>query len=149
MGIISFCVAHILKKCRHILWKFLARISGGTDITCRPIVNVFLTKPTDGICIHEEDLWVEWEVLCDKCATTFSIARDVKSELSHNSAASEIWQAQNSDYEVPTTASASRFFRSITLGDTEQKLAAIMRGHEPTTQWDNRTLRSSACRLHV
>ena len=85
---------------------------------------------------------LESEVRCNKCASTFSIAHGGRSDITSHILTDKHKRA---DYAAASTSSASNFFRSVTLGPAEQRLAATEGAWAYHTVNHNQSFRSTDC----
>lgn len=85
---------------------------------------------------------VEWEVRCNKCASTFSIAHGGRSDITSHIATDKHKRADNA---AASTSLASKFFRCSTMGPAEQKLAATEGAWAYHTVNHNHSFRSTDC----
>jgi len=85
---------------------------------------------------------LDWEVICSKCSSTFSVAHGGKSDINDHLKSAKHKRA---DYAAASSMSATRFFRSTTLGDSEQKLAAAEGLWSYHTVKHNQSFRSNDC----
>ena len=110
------------------------------------------TMPPKRKCTFNSDLqkeypflkrgYVDSEVRYNKCTSTFSVAHGGKSDIAAHLRSDKHRRA---DSAAAATTSARHFFRNVTMGDTEQKLAAAEGTWAYHTVQHNQSFRSTDC----